>query len=155
MLRGYQVQNMVEVKTTNVGGLGALLDDAVGAAPRVCTAFNFEASDMEAIKAQARDQAMANAQAKAQQLAKDAGCAWPSRRGRRINDRRRDARAARPRTRAGRRSRDDNADSARPAASLDDDPCRLEHHVRAGSRSNSRSSASRALTFVSRSASVC
>ena len=30
VLRGYQVQNMVEVKTTNVGGLGALLDDVVG-----------------------------------------------------------------------------------------------------------------------------
>ena len=33
---------------------------------------------MEALKSQARDQAMANAQAKAQQLAKDAGVsAWP------------------------------------------------------------------------------
>ena len=30
VLRGYQVQNLVEVKTTNVAGLGALIDDAVG-----------------------------------------------------------------------------------------------------------------------------
>jgi uncharacterized protein len=73
VLRGYQVQNMVEVKTTNVGGLGALLDDAVGAGATRVYGINFEASDMEAIKAQARDQAMANAQTKAQQLAKDAG----------------------------------------------------------------------------------
>jgi uncharacterized protein YggE len=73
VLRGYQVQNMVEVKTTNVAGLGALLDDAVGSGATRIFGINFEASDMEALKGQARDQAMSNAQAKAQQLAKDAG----------------------------------------------------------------------------------
>jgi uncharacterized protein YggE len=73
VLRGYEVQNMVEVKTTNVGGLGALLDDAVGSGATRIFGITFEASDLEGLKTQARDQAMANAQTKAQQLAKDAG----------------------------------------------------------------------------------
>jgi len=73
VLRGYQVQNMVEVKTTNVAGLGALLDDAVGSGATRVFGISFEASDVEGLKNQARDQAMANAQAKAQQLARDAG----------------------------------------------------------------------------------
>jgi uncharacterized protein YggE len=73
VLRGYQVQNLVEVKTSNLNGLGALLDDAVGSGATRIFGINFEASDMEGLKNQARDQAMANAQAKAQQLARDAG----------------------------------------------------------------------------------
>ncbi|MBV9578334.1 MAG: SIMPL domain-containing protein [Chloroflexi bacterium] len=72
-LRGYEVQNLVEVKTTNVGGLGTLLDDAVAAGATRIFGISFEASNMEALTAQARDQAMSNAQAKAQQLAGDAG----------------------------------------------------------------------------------
>lgn len=70
VLRGYNVQNMVEVRTTNVGGLGALLDDAVGSGATRIFGISFEASNMEDLKNQARDQAMANAQAKAQQLAR-------------------------------------------------------------------------------------
>ncbi|MBV9327084.1 MAG: SIMPL domain-containing protein [Chloroflexi bacterium] len=73
VLRGYEVQNMVEVRTTNVAGLGALLDDAVGAGATRIFGITFEASDMEGLTSQARDQAMANAQAKAQQLARNAG----------------------------------------------------------------------------------
>jgi hypothetical protein len=73
VLRGYEVQNMVEVRTTNVAGLGALLDDAVAAGATRVFGISFEASDMEGLKSQARDQAMTNALAKAQQLAKDAG----------------------------------------------------------------------------------
>ena len=72
VLRGYQVQNMVEVRTTNVSGLGPLVDDAVGAGATRIFGISFEASDMESLKNQARDQAMANAAAKAQQMAKDA-----------------------------------------------------------------------------------
>ncbi|MBV9134507.1 MAG: SIMPL domain-containing protein [Chloroflexi bacterium] len=71
VLRGYEVQNMVEVRTTNVGNLGSLLDDAVGSGATRIFGISFEASNMEDLKNQARDQAMANAQAKAQQLAKD------------------------------------------------------------------------------------
>lgn len=72
-LRGYLVQNLAEVRTTNVGGLGALLDDAVGSGATRVYGINFEASNMEAIKAQARDQAMSNAHDKADQLAKGGG----------------------------------------------------------------------------------
>jgi uncharacterized protein YggE len=73
VLRGYTVQNQVEVKTTNVGGLGALIDDAVGVGATRVFGIRFEASNMEALKNQARDQAMQNARAKAEQLAKDSG----------------------------------------------------------------------------------
>jgi uncharacterized protein YggE len=72
VLRGYTVQNLVEVRTTNVAGLGSLIDDAVAAGATRIYGISFESSDMEALKTQARDQAMANAQAKAQQLAKNA-----------------------------------------------------------------------------------
>jgi uncharacterized protein YggE len=72
-LRGYEVQNQVEIRTTNVSGLGSLLDDAVSSGATRIFGISFEASDMESLKNQARDQAMANASAKAQQLAKDAG----------------------------------------------------------------------------------
>jgi len=73
VLRGYQVQNMVEVKSSNVAGLGALLDDAVSSGATRVFGINFESSDVEALKNQARDQAMANARAKADQMARDAG----------------------------------------------------------------------------------
>ena len=72
VLRGYQVQNMVEVRTSNVPGLGALVDDAVAAGATRIFGISFEASDMESLKNQARDQAMANAASKAQQMARNA-----------------------------------------------------------------------------------
>jgi uncharacterized protein YggE len=72
VLRGYTVQNLVEVRTTNVAGLGSLIDDAVAAGATRIYGITFESSDMESLKSQARDQAMSNAQAKAQQLAKNA-----------------------------------------------------------------------------------
>jgi uncharacterized protein YggE len=75
VLRGYQVQNLVEVKTTNVGGLGSLIDDAVTSGATRVFGVRFEASNMEALKGQARDEAMRNARAKAEQLATDAGVA--------------------------------------------------------------------------------
>jgi uncharacterized protein YggE len=73
VLRGYQVQNLVEVRTTNVGGLGSLLDDAVSSGATRVFGISFESDNMEALKNQARDQAMTNARAKAEQLARDAG----------------------------------------------------------------------------------
>jgi uncharacterized protein YggE len=73
VLRGYQVSNQVEVKTTNVAGLGALIDDAIGSGATRVFGIRFEASDMEGLKNQARDQAMQNARAKAEQLARNAG----------------------------------------------------------------------------------
>jgi len=73
VLRGYQIQNLVEVKSTNVSGLGPLLDDAVAAGATRIHGIRFEADNMEALKTQARDQAMQSARAKAEQLARDAG----------------------------------------------------------------------------------
>jgi uncharacterized protein YggE len=73
VLRGYQVQNLVGVRSTNVAGLGALLDDAVSSGATRIFGITFESSDMESLKNQARDQAMQNATSKAQQLARDAG----------------------------------------------------------------------------------
>jgi uncharacterized protein YggE len=72
-LRGYQVQNQVEVRVTNVASLGSLLDTAVSAGATRVMGIRFEASNMEDLKNQARDQAMQNARAKADQLARDAG----------------------------------------------------------------------------------
>jgi uncharacterized protein YggE len=72
-LRGYQVQNLVDVRSTNVGGLGQLLDTTVSAGATRIFGIRFEADDMEGLKSQARDQAMQNARAKAEQLARDAG----------------------------------------------------------------------------------
>jgi uncharacterized protein YggE len=74
-LRGYQVQNLVEIKTGNVTGLGPLLDDSVAAGATRVFGIRFEADNMEALKSQARDQAMQNARNKAEQLARDAGVA--------------------------------------------------------------------------------
>ena len=73
VLRGYQVQNLVAVRTTNVAGLGPLLDDAVSSGATRIFGISFESDNMEALKNQARDQAMQNATNKAQQLARDAG----------------------------------------------------------------------------------
>jgi uncharacterized protein YggE len=73
VLRGYQVQNLVEVKSSNVGGLGALIDDAISSGATRVYGIRFEASDMAGLKSQARDQAMQDARAKAEQLARDAG----------------------------------------------------------------------------------
>jgi hypothetical protein len=73
LLRGYQIQNLVEVKSTSVSGLGPLLDNAVAAGASRIYGIRFEADNMEALKTQARDQAMQNARAKAEQLARDAG----------------------------------------------------------------------------------
>jgi uncharacterized protein len=72
-LRGYQVQNLVEVKVTNVSGLGGLLDSSVSAGATRVFGIRFEASNAADLKNQARDQAMQNARAKAEQLARDAG----------------------------------------------------------------------------------
>jgi uncharacterized protein YggE len=72
-LRAYQVQNLVGAKTTDVPGLGTLIDDLVGAGATRVFGIGFEADDMSSLKDQARDQAMQNARARAEQLARDAG----------------------------------------------------------------------------------
>jgi uncharacterized protein YggE len=72
-LRGYQVQNLVEARSQDVGGLGQLIDDVVSAGATRVVGITFEASDMQGLKDQARDQAMQNARAKAEQLARGSG----------------------------------------------------------------------------------
>jgi uncharacterized protein len=72
-LRGFQVQNLVSVKSTNVAGLGQLMDDAVAAGASRIYDISFEADNMPELMSQARDQAMQDAQTKAQQLAKGSG----------------------------------------------------------------------------------
>ena len=72
-LRGYQVQNLVEIRYGNLAGLGQLLDDVVSAGATRVFGVAFEATDMQGLKDQARDQAMLNARAKAEQLARDGG----------------------------------------------------------------------------------
>jgi uncharacterized protein len=73
-LRGFQVQNLVDVKSTNVPGLGQLIDDAVAAGATHIYGVSFQSEDdMDALKSQARDQAMQNARAKAEQLARASG----------------------------------------------------------------------------------
>ncbi len=73
VLRGYQVQNLVEVKVSDVAGLGALLDDVVSAGATRVFGIRFESDEMGRLKEMARDQAMRNARAKAEQLAREAG----------------------------------------------------------------------------------
>jgi len=72
-LRGYRVQNLVEVQMSNVGGLGALIDGAVDAGATRVLGVRFEASNLEELKAQAREQAVRQARTKAEQLARHAG----------------------------------------------------------------------------------
>jgi uncharacterized protein YggE len=72
-LRGYEVQNLVQVKTTDVSSLGQLMDDVVNAGATRIYGIDFQADNMTDLMAQARTQAMQNAQDKAQQLAQASG----------------------------------------------------------------------------------
>lgn len=72
-LRGYQVQNLVEVRTTDLPGLGALIDAVTSVGANRIFGVRFEASDPSRFKDQAREQAMQNARAKADQLARLGG----------------------------------------------------------------------------------
>jgi uncharacterized protein YggE len=73
VLRGYQVQNMVEVRVTNLPGLGPLIDGVVASGASRIYGIRFESDNPSALKDQARDLAMQNAKAKAEQLARGAG----------------------------------------------------------------------------------
>lgn len=73
VLRGYQVQNLVEVRVTNVPGLGPLIDGVVASGASRIYGIRFESDNPSGLKDQARDLAMQNAKAKAEQLARGAG----------------------------------------------------------------------------------
>lgn len=72
-LRDFRVQNLVEIKTTDVAGLGGLMDQLVDVGATRIYGIRFEAQNMAGLKDLARDQAMQNARAKADQLTRAAG----------------------------------------------------------------------------------
>lgn len=72
-LRGYRVINTVQVKVRRIDTVGQLIDDVVAAGATQVQGISFEAENPEALKSQARELAMANARAKAEQMANLAG----------------------------------------------------------------------------------
>jgi uncharacterized protein len=74
-LRGYQVQNLVEVKVSDISGLGRLIDDAIAAGATRVVGIRFEAEGMDRAGEQARTEAMRDARTKAEQLAGGVGVA--------------------------------------------------------------------------------
>jgi uncharacterized protein YggE len=74
-ITGYQVRNQVTATLHNISGAGALIDaaaDAAGDAVRV-QSMGFSIDDDSALKAEARTQAVHEAQLQAEQMAKAAG----------------------------------------------------------------------------------
>lgn len=74
-LRGYQVQNLLQVKIRNLDSVGQVIDDAVAAGGNavVVRGISFSIENTDALLHQARLLAMQNAQAKAQDYATAAG----------------------------------------------------------------------------------
>ena len=72
-LTGYQVTNEVSVRLEDVTKLGTTLDALVTAGANQMNGINFSIADTTALLAQARQQAVADALAKAQTYAKAAG----------------------------------------------------------------------------------
>ena len=74
-ITGYQVSNMVTVTTSNLGGAGALIDDAANAAGNAIRVDNisFSLKDDTALSDQARAAAVRQAEGQAQLMATAAG----------------------------------------------------------------------------------
>lgn len=70
---GYTVFNMVDVKITDIDKVGAIIDAAVQAGANNVGGVQFSVENMDALVQQAREQAMADAKSKAEQLAKLGG----------------------------------------------------------------------------------
>lgn len=68
-LTGYQVSNIVEVRTDDLDGVGSLLDAAVGAGANTIQGIRFEVTDTADLVADAREAAVQQAVEKAMQLA--------------------------------------------------------------------------------------
>lgn len=70
-LLGYVATNQVEVRTTDLAGLGALMDGAVraGGDDARLDGLRFELDEADQVRAQAREEAMQKARAQATQLA--------------------------------------------------------------------------------------
>jgi uncharacterized protein YggE len=69
----YVVDNTVSVTVRDLSKVGDVLGKAVGAGANSIYGVNFSVSDQSALEAAARDKAMADAKARAEQLAKAAG----------------------------------------------------------------------------------
>jgi uncharacterized protein YggE len=72
-LRGYQIQNLVEVRSSQPESIGSLTDSAIAAGATRVQAIMFEPGDLAAVQAQARESAFQNARAKAEQIAQASG----------------------------------------------------------------------------------
>jgi uncharacterized protein YggE len=70
---GYQVSNQVQIRTNDLEGMGQLIDDLVGSGANTIYSINFFKSDATDAYSQARALAVADAQAKATELAAAAG----------------------------------------------------------------------------------
>lgn len=70
---GYQVENMVSARTRALDKVGELLDAVVQAGSNRVESISFGVADPKPLAAKARDAAMADAKAKAEQLARLAG----------------------------------------------------------------------------------
>jgi uncharacterized protein len=71
--KDYRVSNLVAVTVRDITKVGAVLDAVSGAGATRIQGISFSVSDPTAATTQGRDEAMKNARAKADQLAKDAG----------------------------------------------------------------------------------
>jgi uncharacterized protein YggE len=74
-LLGYRVRNVVRVVVRDMASTGEVIASAVEAGANVVGSIRFAVSDPEALVAQARENAVADARAKAEQLAAAAGVA--------------------------------------------------------------------------------
>lgn len=72
-IAGYQVSNVVQVRTRDVAGLGRIVDAAVAAGANVVRNVHFTIDDPARAEAEARARAMKDAAARAQQVAAAAG----------------------------------------------------------------------------------
>lgn len=73
ILRGYQINQNVRVKIRDLGKIGAILGAAGEVGANQVSGVNFTIDDPEALRQQAREKALDNAQAKARALAQKAG----------------------------------------------------------------------------------
>lgn len=69
VLRGYRANNTVRVRVRQLDRVGAIVDAATGAGANRVEGISFTVDNLEPVKDQAREQAVRNARAKADQLA--------------------------------------------------------------------------------------
>lgn len=72
-IEGWQANNMVRVTVRDVDQVGPVVDAAIGAGANSVNGINFRVDDPSEAESVARSRAVADAEAKAQQLAQEAG----------------------------------------------------------------------------------